>query len=61
MLSDMKKTPTTGRTNKGYLVTATHDFAARGDKYRFNVVSGIVHVDEYVTPCGVWVYLGTLN
>lgn len=50
----------TARTSHGYTVHAVHPMAAYGYKYRTTVVSGIVHVDEYVARVGTWVYLGTL-
>jgi len=41
------------RTNLGYAIIP-------GFTYRFTVVSGWTHVDEYVRAFGTWVYLGTL-
>ena len=48
-------------TSKGYKVYDAHPMAAAGYKYRRTVVSGVVHVDEYVAPVGQWVYMGTLS
>lgn len=42
-----------GRTSLGYALFA--DLT-----YRFTVVSGVTHVDEYVRGFGQWVYLGTV-
>lgn len=53
-------TTATQTTSMGYKVYAAHPTAERGGKYRFTTVSGIVHVDEYCAPFGVWVYIGTL-
>lgn len=49
------------RTNLGYEVWPIHPMAAQGYKYRFTTVSGWVHIDEYVAPFGVWVYMGTVK
>jgi len=42
-----------GRTNLGYALFS--DLT-----YRYTVVSGVTHVDEYVRGFGTWVYLGTI-
>lgn len=47
-------------TSKGFKVYDVHPMAAYGYKYRRTVVSGVVHVDEYVAPVGQWVYVGWL-
>lgn len=52
---------TTRKTNLGYSVHAAHPMAANGYKYRFVEVSGFTHVEEYVAPCGVWIYMGWLS
>jgi hypothetical protein len=41
-----------GRTNLGYALFSDL-------KYRFTVVSGTTHVDEFIAGHG-WVYLGTV-
>jgi hypothetical protein len=49
------------KTNLGWTVHDVHPMAEQGYSYRYRVVSGFTHVDEYVRPCGVWVYLGWLT
>ena len=49
----MSNAATIERTSLGYRLFP-------GVTYRFTVVSGTTHVDEYVAACGVWVYYGSL-
>lgn len=55
---ELKKGGRKMKTNLGYTVHTIHPMAANGYKYRIVEVSGTRHVEEYVAPCGVWVYMG---